>query len=82
MEKLQNHMETEYRERLHEQAEQKFPDQDFKALNCPNCGSRNVRTTITKRITSETRWRHHKCGVCPATFNSLETIPLIDRDQT
>ena len=61
-----------------------MPDQDYICVVCINCGSGMIRTTRSEKITDETRSRHHKCTIpgCNREWNSLQTIPMVDRDST
>lgn len=73
METPQNRMEQP-RHRLN------CPAQDYHAPTCPNCGSRHVRTVKSEVVAKVTRRRIHRCKHCPATWKSVETIPIIDRE--
>ena len=74
METPQNRMESHRKTRILQTT------QNYATVQCPNCSSHRVRTVKTWKPTKQTRMRTHRCQNCPAQFNSVETIPTVDRE--
>jgi len=57
-----------------------FGTRDYIGMQCPSCGSRDIKTVKSEMQSEAIRRRRHKCNRCPAAWNSLETVPIADRE--